>query len=210
MTGRNRYGSILPLLIVMLGCVPINPLTLQGLALNAIAFARLNYINHQSYKGEGYFKFIQGTDLLTVNNLVLYVVDSGNNKYTFPSFFNDSAPPRTPANPPKVRENIVPRIEAAPVPYFEIDNRHSRLLKDSLFYVVTVQGYKKVAVIATASDNPVGVSITILPFRPNRGIFLTVPEDHAQINAVEIVEKALHMASRSRFDLTDITPIRNP
>lgn len=86
-----------------------------------------------------------------------------------------------------------------PAPLFSIRAGSPEVRGDTLMWIVTHRASRQAAFLLTPRTEGAATRVAIVPYDPPADVFLSVPEDHAQRNAVEALHQAFYFAARARF-----------
>lgn len=202
--------------------IPITSQTVTGAMINAGAMYVVDQWNEDSYRREGFYDYVSDASADTLIDVFVTSVEAANREFLFPGGpAEDPAPDST---APVVmagadawlvgafdeqarRENDPPRPETfperqwTPRPRFEIRVDSPIARGDTLVWVVTHRGARQAAFYvvpeAATPDWPARTRVAFRPWNPPADLFLSVPTDHAQRNAVEELH-ALYVSEIAR------------
>lgn len=208
------------------GCtIPITAQTLTGGALNAGALLFIDQINDGSDAAEGSYAYVSALEADSLAALFEAAVEEANRSHMFSRPATDARPTAEaggagaadgaarasdgvvlaraagrawrPDDPP--RPETFSDRQWTPAPLFSIRAGSPEARGDTLMWIVTHRASRQAAFLLTSRTDGSATRVAIVPYDPPADVFLSVPEDHAQRNAVEALHQAFYFAARARF-----------
>lgn len=195
-TGSTALPAVVVALVAFAGLasacqLPVTSQTMTGGAINAGTMFFVDQLNDDSYAGEGYYDYRARLSADTLAAVFLASVREANRDHLFPRSLRADA--GTGADRPDF-----PARHWTPAPLFSLESETPAASGDSLAWIVTHRAESQVTVVLVRRG-PGTASLTIAPHDPSGGLMLTVPRDHAQRNAVEVLREKLFLAVAERF-----------
>lgn len=202
------------------GCtIPITAQTLTGGALNAGALLFIDQINDGSDAAEGSYAYVSELEADTLASLFEAAVEEANRSHMYVRDPSEATPAVESDGADGVTDGVVlaqaagrawrpddpPRPETfsdrqwTPAALFSIRAGSPEVRGDTLMWIVTHRASRQAAFLLTRRGDGSATHVAIVPYDPPADVFLSVPDDHAQRNAVEALHQAFYFAARERF-----------
>jgi len=197
--------------------IPITAQTLTGGAINAGAMLFVDQYNDEAFEGEGTYRYHSELDVDTLAALFEAAVEAANRRHMFPAAAPAPAARVTAAGEPAdgvvlaraagrawrpddpPRPETFPQRQWTPAPLFSIRAGSPEARGDTLMWIVTHRASRQVAFLLVPPGGGTAARVALVPYDPPGDIFLSVPNDHAQRNAVEALHQAFYFAALERF-----------
>lgn len=232
---RDRRGyvrrSLLAAAIIAfglsVGCtLPLTTQTLTGGALNAGALLFVDHYNDGGFEGRGTYRYVAHAGVDTLAAIFEAAIEDANRSHLFPAAEQSGHPPeerpvaagedgivlaRLPGNrrarpdDPPARETF-PARQWTPSPRYTVRAGSPIVLGDTLTWIVTHRSNRQVAFRLVENDS-VSTRVSIVAYDPPNDVFLSVPADHAQRNAVETLHEIFHFAVVERLGSGVLTAV---
>lgn len=216
---RSRVGraAVLAAAGVAAGCtIPITAQTLTGGAINAGAMLFVDQYNDGAFEGEGTYRYHSRLAVDTLAALFEDAVEEANRDHMFPRTAPGAAPlvaeedeadgvvlarsagrAWRPEDPP--RPETFSERQWTPAPLFSIRAGSPEARGDTLMWIVTHRASRQVAFLLVPPEEGTAARVALVPYDPPGDVFLSVPNDHAQRNAVEALHQVFYFAALERF-----------
>lgn len=222
---RLRRAAVLAAAGATAGCtIPITAQTLTGGAINAGAMLFVDQYNDDAFEGEGTYRYHSELAVDTLAALFEDAVEEANRSHMFPRTAPDPAPlvadgegdageagevadgvvlarssgrAWRPDDPP--RPETFPERQWTPAPLFSIRAGSPEARADTLMWIVTHRASRQVAFLLVPPEDGTAARVAFVPYDPPGDVFLSVPDDHAQRNAVEALHQVFYFAALERF-----------
>lgn len=206
---------------VAAGCtIPITAQTLTGGAINAGAMLFVDRYN-DGYEGNGAYHYFVAAERDTLAALFEAAVAEANLAHMFPAAPREPAPAPPDAEPVEGEEGdgvVLARASRrgwrpedppapetfserqwTPAPLFTIRAQSPEARGDTLMWVVTHRASRQAAFLLISREGVPATRVALVPYDPPSDVFLSVPDDHAQRNAVEALHQVFWFAARDRL-----------
>lgn len=231
MRGRRTDGRGLLLAAAILsfalsaGCtLPLTTQTLTGGALNAGALLFVDQYNDGDFAGRGAYSYDARASAGTLAAVFEAAVRKANRTDFARSTGRDGRPPagrpvaededgvvfaRSPGSRRARRDDppateTFPKRQWTPSPRYSIRAGSPEVRGDTLTWIVTHRSSRQVAFLLVAEDEEL-THVAIMPYDPPSDVFLSVPSDHAQRNAVETLHETFYFAVAERLGSGTLT-----
>lgn len=213
--GRWRLAAVLLATGPASACtLPLTTQTLTGGALNAGAVLFVDRYNDEGFEGRGAYRYEADASVDTLAAIFEAAIARANRSYLHRSTTRH-APPSTGRSGSSAEDGVVlarapggrrarredpparetfPRRQWTPSPRYSIRAGSPVVNGDTLSWVVTHRSARQVAFLLVRRGGGVAATVAILPYDPPNDVFLSVPSDHAQRNAVETLHETFFFA----------------
>ena len=195
--------------------LPLTTQTLTGGALNAGAMLFVDRYNDEDFQGRGAYRYEAKAGVDTLAAIFEAAIGRANRSHLHRSMTRDG-PRSSPGRPvssaedgivlarapagrrarredPPARETF-PQRQWTPSPRYSIPAGSPTARGDTLSWIVTHRSARQVAFLLVGRSGSVATTVAILPYDPPNDVFLSVPTDHAQRNAVETLHETFYFA----------------
>ncbi len=226
--GRFLVAAVIIALGAPAGCtLPLTTQTLTGGALNAGALLFVDQYNDGGFEGRGTYRYVARASVDTLAAIFEDAIEDANRSHLFPVDRPDRNPPdarpvaagddgvvlaRSPGNrrarrdDPPSRETF-PERQWTPSPRYTVRAGSPTVRGDTLTWVVTHRSARQVAFLLVGKEDAPSTRVAIAPYDPPSGLFLSVPADHAQRNAVETLHETFYFAVAERLGSDVLTTL---
>lgn len=219
---RLRRVACIAVTAIAAGCtIPITAQTITGGALNAGAMFMVDRLNDESATGAGRYDYLVDASAAELTEIFEAAVADANRRHMFPDRGDRAASESPPAiaedgdgvvlasrrgrparrgDPPE--PETFPDRQWTPSPMFGFRGDAPEARGDTLLWVVTHRAERQVAFLLVPrgkDGRSAPTRVALMPYDPPADVFLSVPADHAQRNAVEALHQAFYFAVTERL-----------
>lgn len=205
--------------------LPLTTQTLTGGALNAGAILFVDRYNDGDSEGRGAYRYEARASVDTLTAVFEAAIEEANRSHLFRS--GEDRSPRHADRPVAAgRDGIVlarspgnrraraddppawetfPQRQWTPSPRYAVRAGSPTVHGDTLSWVVTHRSARQVAFLLVEREGSAATTVAIVPYDPPNDVFLSVPTDHAQRNAVETLHETFYFAVVERLGAEVLT-----